>query len=486
MAAIQGGSNTANVANVDGGFNLKTTLPVDSTVDVSYIGCVKMFAENDTGAFTGSPQIMSGETDLDFRQRSASDTMLDQEQINYTAQNTGKHIYRNTTMTNAWTVNGLQTNSSSITTTTTGTLFSTYAYFPVYGTSTLSVDMEVAFTAQPTSNTTIDFGAFLPNASNPYNPTDGAYFRLTSAGLQGVVNYNGTETATPVFPGFSYTNNAKLQFILYITQRYVEFWYNDGTDPTATYLLGKINTPAGNGSPCMASSLPVSIRHAIVGGAAGGVIQAVLSNYNVRAGGFLISNEMGDIGNRCYGSHQGLSGGTMGSLANYANSANPTAAVPTNTTAALGTGLGGQFWETDTLAVTTDGIICSFLNPAGTVNVAGRRLVINGVSIDSFVQTALTGGGYNAQFSLAFGHNALPLNTAEAATTKAPRRVPLGAYSVASGLVALTQLPRVSQVFKKGIYVNPGEYVQVVKKKIGTAPSAGVIAYVITFDYGWE
>ncbi len=464
----------------------KVELETDSA-NVAQIGCARVFGENDTGAFTGAAQIMSPETDLDFRQRSANDTMLDQEQFSYTAQNTGKHAYTNTTMANAWTVNGLQTNSGSITTTTTGTHFRTYAYFPILGTSTLAADMEIAFTAQPTANTTIDFGFFLHNAANPYSPTDGAYFRLTSAGLQGVVNYNGTETTTSVFGApFAYTNNQKYQFLVYVTQRQVEFWYNNGTDPTATFLLGVINTPAGNGSPCMAASLPFAMRHAIVGGAAGSVIQAVLSSYNIRLGGFLIANEMGDIGNRCYGSRQGLSGSTMGSTANYANSANPAAAVPTNTTAALGTGLGGQFWETDTLAVTTDGIICSYQNPAGTVNVQGRRLVINGVTIDSYVQTALTGGGYNAQWSLAFGHTAVSLATAEAAATKAPRRVPLGVQTVAAGAAALTFIGRVQQDFQKGIYVNPGEFIAVVKKKVGTAPSAGVVAHVITFDYGLE
>lgn len=103
-----------------------------------------------------------------------------------------------------------------------------------------------------------------------------------------------------------------------------------------------------------------------------------------------------------YGSYQGLSGGTMGSLANYANSANPTAAVPTNTTAALGTGLGGQYWETDTLAVNTDGIIMSYQVPAASANYSGKCLSIRGVKIDTFVQTALTGGGYNEIWAIAF------------------------------------------------------------------------------------
>lgn len=196
---------------------------------------------------------------------------------------------------------------------------------------------------------------------------------------------------------------------------------------------------------------------------------------------------MGTVGNRKYGSYQGLSGGTMGSLASYANSANPTAAVPTNTTSTVLTALGGQGWETDTLAVTTDGIIMSYQNPAATVNVQGRRLRLSGIKIDSFVQTALTGGGYNAQLSLCFGHTAVSLATAEAAAAKAPRRIALGSYSVASGAVALTQFPTI-EVDLRGaeIYINPGEFIAVAKKKIGTAPSAGVISWTFTPIYSWE
>lgn len=177
----------------------------------------------------------------------------------------------------------------------------------------------------------------------------------------------------------------------------------------------------------------------------------------------------------------------MGSLANYANNTNPTAAVPTNTTAALGSGLGGQFWETDTLALTTDGIIQSYQVPLGTASVPGKRLRILSLVINSYVQTALTGGGYIAQYSLCFGHTAVSLATAEAATTKAPRRIPLGIQSVSSGAAALTTLNSIEINFNDApVYVNPGEFIAIAKKKVGTAPTAGVIAHMITYTYAWE
>lgn len=36
------------------------------------------------------------------------------------------------------------------------------------------------------------------------------------------------------------------------------------------------------------------------------------------------------------------------------------------------------------------------------------------------------------------------------------------------------------------IFVNPGEFVQLVTKHVGTAGTTGTIAHVVTFVYGWE
>jgi hypothetical protein len=51
--------------------------------------------------------------------------------------------------------------------------------------------------------------------------------------------------------------------------------------------------------------------------------------------------------------------------------------------------------------------------------------------------------------------------------------------------VVLTDLKVLTVTFTRPVVVNPGEFVAVVKKKVGTAPSAGVVAHSITFDYGW-
>ena len=471
------GNVSGNVAEVNDSNQIKVVPETDAAANPENVGAVRFFSENDSGEATGTPYLASPETDDDYRLRIGADTLLDIETFNYTAQNTGKHTYASSSLTITYSTSGLTTNGSGITTTGTAATWGTYAEFPILGSTNTFLEFEASFSNAVVSNFSLDFGLFRRGGSYPYAPTDGVFFRLNASGLFGVISYNGAETPTPAFT-FSYTDNHKYQFIIALTQRGVEFWIDN-------VLYGSIETPSGQGQPFLSATLPVSIRHANTG-TTSAVLQMNVNNYSLSVGGSVFNRSLSELGNAALGSYQGLSGGTMGSLASFANSANPTAAVPTNTTSTVLTGLGGQGWETDTLAVTTDGIICSYQNPLGTVSVQGKRLKVNGVRISSFVQTALTGGGYNAVFSLAFGHTAVSLATPEAVNTKAPRRIPLGGYSVASGLAVLTQLPDIAVAFQNPVYVNAGEFIAIAKKKIGTAPSAGVIAYSIMFDYGWE
>jgi hypothetical protein len=493
LDTILRGSTSGLGAEVNASNQLKIVPEIDAAANPNNVGAVRSFSENDAGFVTGVPKLASTEVDVDYRARVSLDSIMDEEVFNYTAQNTGKHIHQNTTMASTWTAGQFTTNSASITTITTGVQLETYAFFPNTGTQTLSADFECAFSAQPTANSFIEFGLGLPGTTTT-SPTDGAFFRLSSSGLIGISSSNSSETQS-VFPlsggtgTWAYTNNKRYQFIVYLGGVQADFWVNDGT---GAVKLGTIPLPAGLGRMCMAGGVKLFFKHRITGGAAGGVLQAMLGAYNVRLGGSNVSTSLAVQGNRVYGSYQGLSGGTMGSLANYANNANPTAAVPTNTTAALGVGLGGQFWETVSLAVNTDGIISSYQVPIASVNSAGRRLVIHGLSLMSYVQTVVVGGPYVAQYSLAYGHTAISLATTESAIAKAPRRIALAGFTqvVTAAQAASTMVSQPGGSFvdfgDAPIYVNPGEFIQLVAKHVGTAGTTGTVAHVVTFMYGWE
>lgn len=415
--------------------------------------------------------------------------MLDQEQFNYTSQNTGKHSHAFTTLTATVSAAGLLTNSGNITTTTTGMTFGTFAFFPVGGTQTAVCETSVAFTAQPNANTVIDFGLFLRGATTAFAPLDGVYFRMTSSGMFGVINISGVETSSAVFPlalgagTWAYTNNQVNRYLIQVNNVSTTFWINN-------YLMGEIPTPVGASFACKALALPWSVRHAIVGGAAGAATQALISDYRVFVRGSQYADRLSIVGQRVLGSYQGLSGNTMGSLATYPNSTNPTAAAPSNTalTANLPGGFGGQGLVTAAVAAATDGIWGSYQNPAGSVLVQGRRIAIRGVYIDAVnMGAAVATTATTIQFSLAFGHTAVSLATAETgsfvtATAKAPRRIALGimTWPVGAAIGAQPQSGRMFADFGDSpVYVNPGEFVALVGKFIvGTATASQTIQFV--------
>lgn len=492
------GTSTGTAAFAGSGSDqLKVITETDADANPGNIGGIRVFGENDQGLITGAVSLKSPEVDFDYRTRVSQDMLLDDEVFNYTAQNTGKHNYSNTTMTNAWTAGQLTTNSGNITTTTTGTQFQTYAFFPYLGTTTLSVDAEISFTAQPTANTFVEWGVGLPGTSTTA-PTDGVFFRLTSAGLQGIASINGSEVSTGVFPlsagtgTWAYTNNKRYQFIAYQSTTEAYFWVDDGT---GAVLLGEIELPTATGVVAMAGSGQFFFKQRITGGAGGAALSAQMSRYSIRQGGVQMATTPSTQGSRLYGSYQGLSGGTLGTLARVGtittgNEANVTAAVPTTTTAALGSGLGGTFWETVSLAVNTDGIVMSYQVPAGTANINGRRLVLRGMYLNSYVQTVIAGGPYTAEWFLAFGHTAVSLGTAEAATTKAPRRIVLPFVQQVTAAQAVNTAVANSTNFvdfgDAPIFVNPGEFVQLCTRHLGTAGTTGTVVHRVTPIYGWE
>lgn len=442
-------------------------------------------SEIDTGELTGERDVRSPETDDDYRLRVSHDNMQDQHSFIDTAQYTEKFFHAFTTLTATQSAAGLLTNSGGITTTTTGMTFGSHGMAVCGGTETLVVETSIAFSAQPTANTLIDFGAFQRGASTAFAPLDGVYFRLSAAGLQGIINNNGNETPTAVFPlalgagAWVYANNEVNRFLIQVSNVRTTFWVNN-------FKIGEIPTPVGYNFPCLSKALPWSIRHAIVGGAAGAVLQALVKDYRIYRRGPQYADNQAVVSSRVDGAFRGLTTATLGSIGTYTNSTNPAAAVPTNTSIAVGAaGLLNQAWETFSLAVNTDGVLASFQNPAGSATVPGRRLKILGVSLSSFVQTILAGGPCNRVFALCFGHTAVSLATAETAsfatgTTKARRVVLMPeltqAITAAQAVNTMIAQPGGCRfMLPEPIYINPGEFVAVTEKIIGTVGTSGTI-----------
>ena len=490
MANVHGGSNTAGIANVDANYNLNVTLPTD----LLQSGYNRPVNEVDVGLITGEAKLLAGEVSEDYRFRVELDTILGQEVFNNTAQNTGVSSALNTTMTLGYTGGALQTNASNITTINTGVLYQSRQVFPIFSATETYCYVKLKWTGTwAVTNTTIDCGLFLAATTNPYAPTDGVFLRTNNTGLQGVSSVNGIEQTTSTFKtsfggaDFSPTLGTVYDFIITSSSRKIVFWL-DLQDGNSFQIVGEIKLSASTRRPIYGGSTPFSVRHAIGGTAASGVINLQVVEYLVSSGGFVNTRSEQVTAAILTGGQQGQQGHTQGSTALFTNSlAAGAGAVMTNTTAALGVGLGGQFSVLPTLAVPTTGILCSYQNPVPTTILTGKQLVITGVKIESVVTTVLVGNATPVIYALgiAYGHTTVSLATAEGASTKAPRTIPLGIQTFAAAAAVGTVGQVVNVKFDRAIPVYPGEFVAVTAKNMGAVTTTGVITFLVTYDYGW-
>lgn len=485
MAAIESGSNSAGMANVDAGFNLATTLPQD----LQYSGYARPMSEVDAGGVTGAARLLAAEVSEDYRMRSELDTLLDDHKFNESAQALKKHKYINATMANAWASGFLTTNSGNVTTTTTGTLLQSYRHFPVFSAAQTYCYFKLAFTGTwAVTNTTIDIGLYTSGQANPFAPTDGVYFRANSTGLFLVTNYNGIESTTAPFKvasggaDFVPTLGESYDCILTVSDVGSVAWM-DLKDGNGFQVVGRLSTPS-SGVPLMAGSAPFSLRHVIVGGAASAVMNARVAKYTITNGGFatnrLWPTAMVGMG---LGSMTSLTAG----LANYANSATPASATLSNTAAGYTT-LGGQFQFAAVAGAETDYALFAFQVPAATTAVTGRNLIIRGVWIDSVnMGAAVATTATLLQWSLGAGSTAVSLAQADGAASRARAVVPLGYQSYPIGAAIGASATRIDINLDAPIVVEPASFVHVIlKMPLGTATASQIIRGVVGFNGYFE
>jgi hypothetical protein len=461
-------------------------------------GGLRFVSENDAGEWTKDIWLREPETSTAAlkRLRVGVDTLLFYDNFSMTAQNTTiwKHIF--TTMTLTAGGGFLLFNTGLTSATGAGASYSTWRTFSLNPSAALIVEGTFDITTVPQANQIFEFGLFVPPAGAIITPADGAYFRLTSDGLCGVLNYNGASFTTGDVVNFDPVSNLVMgahTWYMEIDIQEVQFWL-DGA------LVGKLNVPPGNGAPFLQVGLPLTMqmRHsAIVLG--NPLMQVKAANVACYMGDLLTSkpwpHQMAGLGLMASQLQNGTATPSLTtcSTALYTNSlAASTGFVLTNTTAAAGSGLGGQFQVQPTLAAGTDGVLASYQVPVGTVNVPGRVLYITGVRIQGAVTTALTGGPVLYAYALAYGHTTVSLaqaNTASFAnaTTKAPRRIPLGFENYgAAALIGTMGGPGFGVDFQTPIAVNPGEFVAVAAKNLGVVTTAGVINVLVYINGYFE
>jgi hypothetical protein len=474
MSVIIKSGDSTTLASVDVNKNLQVNVPANP----DFAGFVTLTAEADPGDIIGSRTLRNLETTDDYRLRVGTDQTFFNE---YFPGNTINGNIWNT-LTSGQSVTSAS-NFANLNGSTTANQYSqlrTWRHMPAFMTFPTYCEIDLQFSQVPITNTVYEWGLGL--ATTNATPTDGAFFRITGAGeFRAILNTGGTEIQgnvdlTPLLPAPNTTND----YLIVLSEKGVEYWIND-------VLVTTIPRSSAAGSTTASMNLPIFIRQ-YNAFAATSASTIKVGYVNLSLGDMSTSKPwphvMAGGGGMAY---QGqTAGGSLGSQAFYANSVLVGAgAVMTNTTAALGSGLGGQFTALPSLAAGTDGIVCSYLVPAGTAALPGKSLYITGVKVHGAVTTALVGGPVLYAYSIAYGGTAVSLATTEAnGTVKASRRIPLGfeSFAATAGVGTKGSDSGVHMPFASPIIVQPGEYIQIAAKNLGTVTSSGTITFLVTFD----
>jgi len=483
------GKDGTNIATTTNGVPVFTGDANDSPEGV---GGIRMFSENDPGDILGTSSLASPETSQDYRLRVGLDTVLLSDTFNATAQNTNIWQYNNATTTITWIGGAVQVGTTNGTTTAHGANLRTYANFPMKGTASLAAEFQVGiFTQALQANEVFIFGMGLPVAAQT-RPTDGVYLKLTTAGIVGVMAYNGTETESGVLQLISTMTLGNIyRFAIIIGEREVEYWRDD-------VLIGRQNVPSGNGQPFIQGTLPAFFQKFCAGAVGAStsvcrVADVTISVMDVPLGRTLPQN-LSTAGRGLYVAQNGHA--TQGTTATWPNSANPTTALPVNTalTANLPAGIGGQGLATVWNLAATDMVMLQYLNPAATVAITGRNLMITGVRITaasfSAAWTAPAAGAHLFQWGLAFGHTATTLATVtDSATAHGTRRKAIGLMGWASTTPPIGTYAQneIAMRYETPLIVPPGTYLTVVCKMLnGAATATGGMYFTVDFDGYFE
>lgn len=469
MALIETGDNSTGVANVDSNYNLKVALP-SVKAQAGYVG-IAGFAD-DAGnvripiGASSQGLLGTGSVQVDFEQgfsASAISTSVWSQVLSAMSV----AVINNTAILNS---------SNSVTSAAVSRLVS-YRQAKTQRGSDRIIAWRMMLPNLVTGAVT-EIGAFA--ALGITSPTSGSFFRYGSDGtLRGVsISVTGAESTTGVIPTPSL--NVAHDYVIWIMSKSIVFQIDD-------VVVGSIPLGDTAPSPVTSESAPFCAR--LYNASATATAQQVYLHRCVSAlyGGTygydrqFLAALGGDIGS------QGVVGAGTGYLANWANSAVPASATLSNTTAGY-TSLGGQFQFVAVSGSETDYALFAFQVPAQTATNQGRTLVVHSINISTFnMGAAVATTPTLLQWGIAYDGTAVALTTPDGASTKAPRRVPLGCQSLPVGLAVGGNVPDLSVDFRQPLSVNAGNYLHVIlKMPVATATASQIVRGVVAINATWE
>jgi len=405
-----------------------------------------------------------------------TDSELFFDQVDGTAVDIRKWAQTVTTMTIAQASGLITLNSGAVTTANAVARLSSVKSFQLYGDVPVACVLGFGTNVGPQANAVIEAGFIV--ATGVTAPTDGVFLRLSAAGLQGVINFNGVETTGSfinVLTGQAYTWIPSVQHTIYVVI----------AGPTSIQFIidqtgvCAITVPSTQPFATSSSRLPVTYRTYNAATPPATAPQILVGRTNVAQGTYPMSRNwesmLVQIGNGFWQSPVA----TFAQTANHTNSTDPVSATLANATAGYAT-LGGRFQFAAVAGAVTDYALFGYQVPAGQ-QLSLTSMAISTVNLGAVVAVTPTvldwGIGLNA--------SAVSLATADGVGTWAPRRVPLAiqSFPVAAGIGA--SVPDIFRLFPETVVVDGGRFLHVILQiPVGTATVGQIIRGDVSFT-GW-
>lgn len=487
---------TGNLLSVDSSGRASVNFPTTE----SKAGFASIAAESDSGSITSSRVVRAARANDDYALTVAGSNTLFNWISNSTVNDARTWKQSSSTMTIGFLASDyVHINSGLATAQNNYMIITSYKTFPMFYRQTLYVQFKMAVTNSTATGKIAEAG--LGYSATTSAPTDGFFFRWdTDGALKAITVNNSVEQSVTISTGKP-ADGEFHYYLISITTDEVKFWIDD-------VVVASITSTNTLNQASRSSAYPLKFRVVNDGNPASAACSLLLSHVIVDCSGAPLerpfSYTMSALGqNANTGGHQSWAAFTTQS--NWTNS--PTIASGTLTNTAppsggyTGTTLGGlfQFAAHVPGATPVNNIIFAYWVPTvtwtnGRPTVQEKCLYITDLAIyaascsatvtttATIIQWGLAYGGHNLGASTGYS-----LAVAEAATTKAPRRVPLGLTSWRVNDTSGTAAEPIVINFTTPIFCMPGSFVHIFEATlVGTATANQVIIGTVMINGFWE
>lgn len=464
-------SNTAGELQQDANGNAMVNLP-RTRAQAGYGALLTEVHDGASGAARKMRNLIASQR---FRMRAGLDSLVWDDNFNFSTTNTRKYNIGGTAMTGSQGGGSFTLNNGSSVATGTGYIIRTYSTFTVPSEGSLTITAAFSLALNPQTNNEINIGLFLPNTAIT-TPNDGIYMQVDNTGsLRLVANFAGSIISSAAAGAFTLSSGVTYMMRLVINREFVELWINDILYAELQRVV--VSPSAGSLSATAAGFLGAQLRNTST---TAGAQKLNIYSWSVHMNDYEFGKSFSDLAaDRLDHALSATDGQTVAMLTGITNSAAEASATLSNVSAGYAK-LGGNWQFAAVAGSETDYALFAYLVPAFNAStLPARSLVIKGIEIDAFnMGAAVATTPTLLSWYLGIGSTAISLATTDTGTTRAPHRFALGSQSFPVGSAIGARADRAISVnFSAApLVVDSNSYVHIILRiPVGTATASQII-----------